>query len=124
MPGSAVDDGGRGDDATGKFSHPHQKRFARFTPYRLVSVHKEGRPGKATTTSFYLAEDMPQSITEENTSLNWRKANMEETRKEEDGTEWPELFADKIVEDNWGGGGLEWYCRRQLRNMSYNFEQN
>ncbi len=28
---------------------------------------------------------------------------MEETRKEVDGTEWPELFADKIVEDNWGG---------------------
>ncbi len=64
-----MDDGGRGDDATGKFSHPHQKRFARFTPYRVVSVHKEGRPGKATTTSFYLAEDMSQSIAEENTSL-------------------------------------------------------
>jgi hypothetical protein len=46
-------------------------------------------------------EDIPQSVTEESTGLNLRRANMEEIRKDVDGIEWSELLSDKNVKENW-----------------------
>jgi hypothetical protein len=71
--------------------------FVTNCPDGIVSIRNEGHLRKMNhSIILFEAEDIPQSITEESTGLNWRKANMEEIRKEVDRIEWPKLFTGNL----------------------------